>query len=365
MATRFWVGGTGTWDGSNTANWSATSGGASGASVPALGDTINFDANSGSGTCTTGTGATGTSINFDSATLTLKLEQDLPTNGRFTLTRGTLDINSFKFTCADVVTNNANTRAINFGASGSFELFQQAASVWSGATTTGLTTSGSKTVNVTAAATTGTRSIVVGNPGEAVVMNFNVLAGTDTLTLRGSFMNLNLTGFGGTVAAEVRNIFGNWTVPSGVTFTATTSTTSFLASSGSKTITTGGNTMNFPITFNGAATWAFQDALTQGSTRAFTLTEGTVQLKSGVTTTVGSFVATSATQKFLQSTSAGSQATLSQASGTVNATNLTAKDINATGGAIWNLVNGSISQGNLTNWYVAHSQKSFYPTKPA
>lgn len=52
MASRYWVGGTGTWSTGNTANWSATSGGASGASVPVAGDDVYFDGNSGVGTIT-------------------------------------------------------------------------------------------------------------------------------------------------------------------------------------------------------------------------------------------------------------------------------------------------------------------------
>lgn len=43
MAARFWVAGTGTWNGTNTANWAATSGGAPGASVPGTGDDVTFD----------------------------------------------------------------------------------------------------------------------------------------------------------------------------------------------------------------------------------------------------------------------------------------------------------------------------------
>ena len=46
MANRYWVGGSGTWNTSSTANWSATSGGASGASAPTLSDNVFFDANS-------------------------------------------------------------------------------------------------------------------------------------------------------------------------------------------------------------------------------------------------------------------------------------------------------------------------------
>jgi hypothetical protein len=52
MADRYWVGGTGTWSSTNTANWSASSGGASGASVPTAADNVFFDANSNVGTGT-------------------------------------------------------------------------------------------------------------------------------------------------------------------------------------------------------------------------------------------------------------------------------------------------------------------------
>jgi hypothetical protein len=43
MANRYWVGGTGTWNTSSTTNWSASSGGASGASVPTAADSVFFD----------------------------------------------------------------------------------------------------------------------------------------------------------------------------------------------------------------------------------------------------------------------------------------------------------------------------------
>lgn len=47
MAARFWVGGTGTWDGAATTHWAATTGGASGASAPTSADNVTFDASSG------------------------------------------------------------------------------------------------------------------------------------------------------------------------------------------------------------------------------------------------------------------------------------------------------------------------------
>lgn len=52
MAARFWVGGTGTWDASDTTHWAASSNGAGGASVPGSSDTVTFDGSSGGGTVT-------------------------------------------------------------------------------------------------------------------------------------------------------------------------------------------------------------------------------------------------------------------------------------------------------------------------
>jgi hypothetical protein len=43
MADRYWVGGTGTWNTTSTTNWSASSGGGSGASVPTVADSVFFD----------------------------------------------------------------------------------------------------------------------------------------------------------------------------------------------------------------------------------------------------------------------------------------------------------------------------------
>ena len=46
MADRYWILGTGTWDATNTANWSDSSGGLGGFSVPTAADDVYFDANS-------------------------------------------------------------------------------------------------------------------------------------------------------------------------------------------------------------------------------------------------------------------------------------------------------------------------------
>jgi hypothetical protein len=189
---------------------------------------------------------------------------------------------------------------------------------------------------------------------EADSINVLVSAGSDTVTnTTSNFKDLDFTGFSGTLIAIARTVFGNLTFDAGMTLGSGTGATTFGATSGTRTITTNGTTINFPLTFNGiGGTFAFQDALTQASNRQFTIINGTVKLKNGVTSTVGAFATSSTNQKFLSSTLTGSQATLSQAGGTVNAMNLTIQDINATGGATWNAytTNNNVDAGNNLGW---------------
>jgi hypothetical protein len=309
MANRYWVGGSGTWDSSNTTNWSATSGGAGGASVPVAADIAFLDANSGAVTVTLG---------YDATVLRL-------TCSGFT---GTLDFSTFK---VSIVGNGAAV----FTASNAMLAL------------------GSKRVELTYAGSTGTRSISTGIKNKTNAINFYVTAGTDIVSSIGYADTLNFTGFSGTLSQGARSIFGDLVISSGMTLDAGTGVQTFGTTSGTQQITTAGKTFDFPLTFNGVGgTFAFQDALTQGSTRAFTITNGTVQLKNGVTSTVGSFVANNANVKFLQSTTSGSQATLSQASGTVNVADLTIQDINAVGGASWNAYTDfeNTDAGNNDGW---------------
>ncbi len=73
MATRFWVGGSGTWDTSSTTHWSATDGGASGASNPTASDDVIINGNSGSPTIAidTVTSPVCRSLNTTGATCTI------------------------------------------------------------------------------------------------------------------------------------------------------------------------------------------------------------------------------------------------------------------------------------------------------
>ena len=67
MANRFWVGGAGTWDGSSTTHWAATSGGAGGQSVPGSADLVTIDSNSGTGTIVVNTNFNVLAITFNTA----------------------------------------------------------------------------------------------------------------------------------------------------------------------------------------------------------------------------------------------------------------------------------------------------------
>lgn len=120
-AARFWVGGTGTWDASDTTHWAATSGGAGGQSVPGTSDDVTLDASSGGGTVTVNTTVTVISI----------------TCGAFT---GTLDFaandNAVTLT-GNFSGSGAGVRTINLG-DGIWTLSSNSAA-WTMTTTTNLT----------------------------------------------------------------------------------------------------------------------------------------------------------------------------------------------------------------------------------
>jgi hypothetical protein len=288
--------------------------------------------------------------------------QDALTSGSsrtVTFTNGTLDLNNLTLTVGFFSATNSNTRSIAFG-TGSITLIGSGSTIWSTGLATNFSYTGTPTVNATYSGSVGTRTISSGSSSssgtESNSVNFNISAGTDIVlfTATARVKNLNFTGFAGTLSGTSALLcYGNLTYSAGMTIAAATNPTIFGATSGTQLITTNAQTLDLPLTFNGiGGTFAFQDALTQGSTRAFTITNGTVQLKAGVTSTVGALATSGTTQKFLQSTLAGSQATLSQATGTVNTSYLTIKDIIANGGATWNAftTSGNVDAGNNLNW---------------
>ena len=146
-----------------------------------------------------------------------------------------------------------------------------------------------------------------------------------------------------------------------MTVGAGTEITTF-ATTSSQNITTNAQTLDFPVTFNGiGGTFQLQDALTLDSTQPLTLTNGTLKLKSGTTNTVGSFATSGTNQKFLSATTPGTQATLSDVSGTNSVSYLTIQDSAATGGAVFQAFtsNFNVDSGNNTGWKFSNNGGNF------
>ena len=221
MADRYWVGGAGTWDTASTTHWSASSGGAAGASVPTAADNVifnqaatytvtmtgalaclNITVSAGTVTFATGTTPTlavtgsmslvagtvwnstgtitfnatttgqtiatgGTTINapitFDGIGGGWSLSAALTTGVTLTttLTNGALSLNNFNLTTGIFSSSNTNTRSIAFG-SGNIILSHTTAAqtVLSMATATGFTwTSSTNNPNITTGCFQATMSV--------------------------------------------------------------------------------------------------------------------------------------------------------------------------------------------------------------
>jgi hypothetical protein len=235
MANRFWVtGGNGNWN--STTNWSTSTGGASGASVPSSSDAAIFDASSGAGTAVLDISPTIQTLNFSGFTGT------------------------FNFQTNNISVNSTGT-------------------VFTGSTA--MTVLGTPVVNCTNASAT-SRTISPQIVTEANSISFNITAGTGniTVTTAHTVKDLNFTGFSGAWAAFSCVVYGNLVVSATTTISAGGVVT-FSKASGIQTFTSNNVTFDRGVTVNGTGTLQLQDNLTMGSTRTFTLTAGTLDLSSG------------------------------------------------------------------------------------
>ena len=300
MAARYWVLGTGTWSTSNIVNWSATSGGLGGASVPSTGDTTIFDANSGTGTVT---------LNYNPVVQTLNISAYTGT-----LAFGTQNI-TVNLTTANQFTGG-----------------------------TGCTITGTPVINIST--TTGSIGISAGAMTEANSISFNI-TGTNTsasLAVGGSVKNLSFGTATGALSNASRTIYGNLTLSSTMSLTAGTAITTFAATSGTQTITSNTKTMDFPITFSGTATYQLVDALTSGSGRTMTLTSGTLDLNDKTLTT-GLFSSTNSNTRSILFGTTGNITV--NGTGTVWTT-ATITNFSYTGTSTVNLTNSSATTRTLT-----------------
>lgn len=207
------------------------------------------------------------------------------------LIRGTLDLNDLDWTTGTFNTASSNTRELDFG-TGEINVTGTGTLVWFTSVVTNLTVSGTPVVNVTS---TGAAAIGIttGPLTEANSISFNFTGGTYALTFLGlssnTAKNVDFTGFAGTWNAinSSTKVFGNLTLSTGMTLTATSNPLTFAGTSGTQLITSNGKTIDFPITFDGVGgTFQLQDAMTLGSTREVRFANGTVDLN-GYTLTSG------------------------------------------------------------------------------
>jgi len=171
---------------------------------------------------------------------------------------GTLNLNNFtlsNFGAFAITSNVSAVRAIAFGTGNITCTYNTAASntVWNCPTLTNFSITGTPTVNVTGTSSGAfTRTVAHGNTSggsETNAITVNVSAGSDTIGINGCFIDLNLTGFTGTLAGNTRFIYGNLIISSGTTVTASTLSTSFCRASGTQQITTNAKNLDFPINF--------------------------------------------------------------------------------------------------------------------
>ena len=204
MATRFWViGGTGNW--SSTTNWSATSGGASGASVPSTADTATFNSLSGVGTAT-----------VDSS-----------------VTIQTLTMTGFTGTLAF----GTNTISLN-----------SIGTIFTGASTYNVT--GTPLILCTNSSGT-SRTINAGLPTEANSISFEFTAGTGSsnfttgTAIRSLVYSGTFTGSKASSTSTTLTIYGNLTFKSGMTIAAGSGVVTLAATSGTQNIVSAALDLNF------------------------------------------------------------------------------------------------------------------------
>jgi hypothetical protein len=251
----------------------------------------------------------GSVANAGSTTYTLldALNVGTATNRPITLNTGTLNLNNFTFTLyGNFSSSNSNTRSIAFG-TGNITITHAATgqTIWSMATATNFTVTGTPTVNVTGDVPSGTTRFInhgqTAGGSETNSVSFYISAGAEPFTIQGFIRNLDFTGYTAALNNSVRTIYGNLTLSSGMSLVAGVSTTTFGSTNATpRTITTNAQTLDFPVTFNGVGgSWQLQDNLACGTStsRTMTLTAGTLDLNTSNITLFGGFVGTGSTAR--------------------------------------------------------------------
>jgi hypothetical protein len=261
MANRYWVGGTASWDGTAGTKWSATSGGAGGASVPTTADDVFFDnAIAGSnGTVTIATGNTGAkSITCTGFIGTLTGTAAITVAGSITLVAGMTYSHTGTVTISDtstLTTAGKTFSGVTVNGTGITVTLGDALNISSRTLTVTAGTFNTANFNVTAgvlsSSNANTRTITLGSSTltlSSTVTAINFATSTN-LTFNANTSQINLPGAAPAFAGGNQTFYN-------VSFTNTSTV------NGIETSITGANTFNnltisapagtefFPITFN-------------------------------------------------------------------------------------------------------------------
>lgn len=297
MADRYWVGGSGTWGTGSTTNWSATSGGAGGASYPTSADNVIFDQAATYTVTCNGLGGSSSincaNLTVTAGTVTFAVTSSPVVNvyGSFTLRAGGTWSSSlpifFKATSTGhtITTNGVSVGYANFnGVGGGWTLGSAWTSTYSSSSIAGMTfvngTFSTNNYNITVntapalATATGTKTVNLGSSSisqtysggpSGDLINFGGTGGDAGLTLNAGTSTITGTSSGGT-----SNFYG-----AGKTFYNVTirNATTYLGG----TQIYGANTFN-NLTFQGSSVNSYnQVAINANQTVNGTLTLGSSQ----------------------------------------------------------------------------------------
>lgn len=342
---RYWVGGTGTWQSGDTSHWSASSGGASGASVPTASDDVYFNGSSGAGTITigdVGSGVTCLALNFTGFTGTLSaLQGFIKIRGNITFGSGM----SFSGTRYAFLESDASLTITSNGKSIPFGIY----------VATGTTTLADDFVT--------TSSILVGS-STFNAANFNVTVNNvdvpypyaGTLTMGSGTWTIT-----GSVKAQ-NGASGVWICGADSTITPNTSTIKLTdTSSTAKKFDGGGKTYN-NIWLSGAGTGEFQftGSNTFNDFKCDTPPH-TIKFTAGTTTTVTTFTVsgTSGNLITIGSLTASSHTLTKAGGGVIDCDYLSISRSTGTPALTWYAGLHSTSGGNTSGWSFYTSTTTF------
>jgi len=333
--TRYWVGGTGSWTASATANWSATSGGAGGASVPTSADTVIFNSAS---------NATAYSVTLSSVTplRCYSLSVSGPASGSLVFAGSAQLCITHDFTMASTGISRTYTGAITFSGAGTGKTISCGQTLASSIT---FATTGSW--SLTAALNIGTSTLTI-TSGTFNTAGFTLTGATLTLTYSSGATTPISLSFGASAINLTTsiNFTGSSTTvnPTNLTFSSGTSTITISGTSnafyhGGQTFynvaftdQTSGisvplNQSIFPVTFNNLTMWnPGTTGYKQCNISSNITVNGTLTFTQGTN---------SASRRiFLFSGTLGTQYTITAAS-VSNLNNIDFRDIKCAGAATW------------------------------